>query len=211
MWLQKFGHACLLVGSDEARVLLDPGTFAKGFEQLTGLTAVLVTHQHADHLDLDRVVDGLLRGNPEALLYTDEASATTLTERGLEAQAVRGGDELYLAGLDVRVLGENHAVVHPDIPTIPNVGYLLGGRLLHPGDALTIPPGPVQVLALPTAAPWLKSAESVDYLRAVAPPVAVPIHEAVLADPDHYSALLRRLTPDRTELRVIDDGEPIEV
>jgi L-ascorbate metabolism protein UlaG (beta-lactamase superfamily) len=210
MWLQKFGHACLLVESDEARVLLDPGTFVKGFEQLTGLTAVLVTHQHADHLDIDRM-DGLLRGNPEALLYADEAGAAALTERGFEAQAVRDGDELSLAGLSVRVLGESHAVVHPDIPTVPNVGYLLGDRLLHPGDALTIPPGPVQVLALPTAAPWLKSAESVDYLRAVAPPVAVPIHEAVLANPGHYYALLRRLAPDRTKLRVIDDGEPIEV
>ena len=131
MWLQKFGHACLLVESAEARVLLDPGTFAKGFEQLTGLTAVLVTHQHADHLDLDRL-DDLIRFNPDALLYADEAGAATLTERGLQAQAVRGGDELSLAGLSVRVVGENHAVVHPDIPTIANVGYLLGGRLLQP-------------------------------------------------------------------------------
>ena len=210
MWLRKFGHACLLVESAEARVLLDPGTSAKGFEQLTGLTAVLVTHQHADHLDLDRL-DGLLRRNPDALLYADQAGAATLTERGLQAQAVRGGDELSLAGLSVRVVGENHAVVHPDIPTIPNVGYLLGDRLLHPGDALTVPTEPVEVLALPVAAPWLKSAESVDYLRALAPPVAVPIHEAGLADPNHYYGLLRRLAPERTELRVIDDGRPIEV
>ncbi len=210
MWLRKFGHACLLVESDEARVLLDPGTFAKGFEQLSGLTAVLVTHQHPDHLDLGRV-DGLLRRNPDALLYADEASVATLTERGLHAQVVRDGDELSLAGISVRVLGESHAVVHFDIPTIPNVGYLLGDRLLHPGDALTVPPSPVQVLALPVAAPWLKTAESVDYLRAVAPPVAVPIHEGVLADPNHYYGLLHRLSPRQTELRVIDDGVPIEI
>jgi L-ascorbate metabolism protein UlaG (beta-lactamase superfamily) len=210
MWLRKFGHACLLVEWGEVRVLLDPGTFAKGFEGLTGLTAVLVTHQHADHLDLDRV-DDLFGRNPDALLYADAASAATLADRGLPAKAVRGGDDLSVAGLDVRVLGEDHAVVHPDVPTIPNVGYLLADRLLHPGDALIVPSEPVQVLALPTAAPWLKSAESVDYLRAVSPPIAVPIHEAVLSDPHHYYGLLRRLAPNGTEVRVIDDGERSQV
>ena len=37
------------------------------------------------------------------------------------------------------------------------------------------------MLGLPTGAPWLKLSEAVDFLRAVAPRTAVPIHEAVLS------------------------------
>ena len=55
MRLTKFGHSCLLVEEGGDRVLLDPGSFSDGFEGLEGLTAVRVTHQHADHLDRERV------------------------------------------------------------------------------------------------------------------------------------------------------------
>jgi hypothetical protein len=64
--------------------------------------------------------------------------------------------------------------------------YLIGdgehpARLMHPGDALFVPGEPVEVLATPAAAPWLKISEAVDYLRAVAPRHAVPIHQGIIA------------------------------
>ena len=65
----------------------------------------------------------------------------------------------------------------------------------------------MDVLLLPTAAPWLKASEAVDYLRAVAPPLAVPIHEALLAMPDVYYALYRRLAPAGTDLRIAPRGQ----
>jgi L-ascorbate metabolism protein UlaG (beta-lactamase superfamily) len=55
MRVTKFGHSCLLVEEGGARVLLDPGTFSEGFEGLEDLTAVCLTHQHADHLDAERL------------------------------------------------------------------------------------------------------------------------------------------------------------
>jgi L-ascorbate metabolism protein UlaG (beta-lactamase superfamily) len=100
-------------------------------------------------------------------------------------------------------------VIHPDIPIVPNVGYLVSGRFFHPGDALTVPDVPVDVLGLPTAAPWLKIAEAVDYLRAVAPRVAIPIHQAALAMPDIYYGHFARLALDGTT--VIDPGDQAEL
>src|SRR5205807_7363210 len=70
MRLQKLGHSCLLVESGDARLLIDPGTFSSGFEGLEGLTAVLVTHQHPDHLDIDRL-PGLLERNPSTQVIAD--------------------------------------------------------------------------------------------------------------------------------------------
>ena len=102
-----------------------------------------------------------------------------------------------------------HAVIHPDIPVIANNGYVLrseGGTVMHPGDAYVPAPAGVDVLLLPTGAPWLKVSEAVDYLRSVAPPIAVPIHEAVLANPDLHYGLFDSLAPEGTDVRVLARG-----
>jgi ribonuclease BN (tRNA processing enzyme) len=57
MRLTKYAHSCVLVEDDNARILIDPGNLTRGFDELTGLTGILVTHQHADHVDVDRGMD----------------------------------------------------------------------------------------------------------------------------------------------------------
>jgi L-ascorbate metabolism protein UlaG (beta-lactamase superfamily) len=207
--ITKLRHSCLFVEEADARVLLDPGTFSSGFEQLTDLTGVLVTHQHPDHVDIDRLRP-LLSANPGARVFTDEATAGQLSNAGIDASTVREGDTLDV-GVEVRVFGRDHATIHPDIPVVPNVGYLVGGRLFHPGDSFTLPPVDVEILALPTSAPWLKLAESVDYLRAVAQRIAVPIHEAHLVSTQLYYGRFIELAPTGTEVRVLDDAGPLDV
>ncbi|HEV2917944.1 MAG TPA: MBL fold metallo-hydrolase [Actinomycetota bacterium] len=213
MRLTKFGHSCLLVEEGGAKVLLDPGSFSEGFEKLEGLTAVCLTHQHGDHLDPERV-RRLLDRNPGVRVVSDEGSAQALGEAGAEVEVVHDGDELDLGGLGVAVAGRDHAVIHPDIPVVANVGYLVGGRLFHPGDALTMPGQPVEVLAVPAGAPWLKLSEAVDYLRRVAPRVAVPVHERVLSEQGiaiHYRQLGQLGGKGGTTLEVLDDGRPLEL
>jgi L-ascorbate metabolism protein UlaG (beta-lactamase superfamily) len=210
MRLTKFGHSCLLVEEGGARVLLDPGAYSEGFEALEGLTAICVTHQHADHLDTGRL-RALLDANPGVRVVSDEGSAQALGEAGAEVEVVHDADELSLGDLSVRVAGRAHAVIHPDVPVVPNVGYLVGGRLFHPGDAFTELGVPVEVLAVPAGAPWLKLAEAVDYLRRVGPRVAIPVHEKLLSDrglTSHYGQLERLGAGERTSFRNLDDGRP---
>ena len=210
MRIRKLGHACVLVETGDARLLVDPGTLTPGLDEVDGLTAVLVTHAHPDHLDLERL-PGLLRRSPGAVVVADPGSAATLAEHGVEARPLADGETVDL-GVEVRGVGTDHAVIHPDLPVIPNTGYLLDGRLLHPGDALTVPVGTdVELLCLPLAAPWSKAAEVVDYLRAVRPTVAVPVHDAVLATPGVWHGLLDRLGPAGTGLEHLDDGRVLTV
>lgn len=182
MELTHFGHSCLLADFGHTTVLFDPGNFSHGFEGITGLSAIVITHQHPDHVDTARLPP-LCEANPDAALYADPQTAAQLGE---PCKTVQVGDELSVGGLTIRAVGGRHAVIHPEIPVIDNISYLVGdgehpARLMHPGDALFVPDEPVDVLATPAAAPWMKVSEAVDYLRAVAPSRAVPIHQGIIA------------------------------
>lgn len=209
MKITKYEHACLVVEEGDARLLVDPGSYTPGFESLDGITAVLVTHGHGDHVDIPRVV-ALAARTPGLRILADEASATALREAGREAESLRAGDRVDL-GIEVVVHGERHTPIHPDIPTVPNVALEFGGRFFHPGDSFTPPPAGIEVLGLPTGGPWLKLGEAIDYLRSSAPRIAIPIHEAVLARPGASIAYFEKLAPAGTEVRVLGIGESLEI
>ena len=197
MQLTHFGHSCLLAGfpteaGHETTVLFDPGVFSHGFEGITGLSAILITHQHPDHVDVARL-PALVDGNPGAALFADPQTAAQL---GPPWQAVNVGDEVAVGHLRIRGGGGVHAVIHPEIPLIDNISYLVSdgdhpARLMHPGDALFIPREPVDVLALPAAAPWMKIWETIEYLRAVNPQRAIPIHQGIV-DPVAHNIFYQR-------------------
>jgi L-ascorbate metabolism protein UlaG (beta-lactamase superfamily) len=207
MRIVHYGHACVVLETEKARVLLDPGVFSEGFDAERELDAVLITHQHFDHLDEKRL-PSLLQANPRARLYADPGSAETLRKLRLEHQVVRPGETLELADTTVSVVGGQHAVIHAELPLVRNVGYVFDdGAFYHPGDSLFVPEQKIDVLGLPTGAPWLKASEAVDFMRLVAPRVAIPIHEAVLANPGMHYGLFTNLAPDGTEVLVPSLGK----
>jgi L-ascorbate metabolism protein UlaG (beta-lactamase superfamily) len=209
MKITKYGHSCLLVEEGADRILVDPGVFSPGWESLAGLTAVLVTHQHPDHVDPARL-PGLLARNSGVQLFADPGSVGTLAGAGVTATPVEPGDTLDVS-TPVQVFGETHAVIHRDLPAIANRGYLIGGRLYLPGDSLQVPAAAVEILALPVAAPWMAVKEAVEFVRAVGPAIAIPIHEKVLAATGTVYGLLQKLKPADTRWLDLDDGRTVDV
>jgi L-ascorbate metabolism protein UlaG (beta-lactamase superfamily) len=179
-----------------------------GFEGLADLDLILVTHAHPDHLDAD-LLRGLLANSPQATIVHSPGAASALAD--LDTTVATPGDKLVITGVEILVTGDGaHACVHPDLAGSDNNGYLVNGAVLHPGDALQPADGPVDVLLVPAGGPWMKIQEGIDYLRAVAPRVAVPIHQAGLA-PVHrhlHHQLLTNLAPAGTEVVVLDHAVP---
>ncbi|MFD3935974.1 MBL fold metallo-hydrolase [Streptomyces sp. NPDC058611] len=181
MKLTKRLHSCVELEKDGRRLVIDPGAFSEP-DAGRGADALLVTHEHPDHFEEGRL-RAVLDANPAAELWTLRSVAGKLAPAYPgRVHTVGHGDAFTAAGFDVQVHGELHAVIHPDIPRITNVGFLVDGSLFHPGDALTVPGTPVDTLMLPVHAPWNKIAEVIDYVREVKPRRAVDIHDAYLSD-----------------------------
>ena len=180
MQLTKHGHACVVLSDGDRRLVVDPGAFT-GDDAWVGASALLVTHEHADHFVPGRV-RAALEADPALELWTNASVAAQLEGAGPRVHVVGAGDAFTAAGFDVTVHGEWHAVIHPEIPRIPNVGFLVEDTVFHPGDALTVPEVAVPTLLLPAHAPWSKTAELIDYLRAVRARQAFAVHDGLLND-----------------------------
>ncbi|HET7432730.1 MAG TPA: MBL fold metallo-hydrolase [Nocardioides sp.] len=207
MRITKFGHACVRIEYAGTTLVIDPGVFTER-EALDGADAVLITHEHADHYLPDHLTA------TDARVFTIEAVAAKIREDApavAERLTVVSPGEQLDVGLPVRVVGERHAVIHPDFPRFDNSGYVVtcgDQRVYHPGDALTVPGEPVDVLCAPVSAPWMKASEAVDFAREVSAPRNLAIHDRVYSEAGlgiidgHMNALL----PDGQSYTRLPDG-----
>jgi L-ascorbate metabolism protein UlaG (beta-lactamase superfamily) len=213
MRLTHLGHACLLVETGDRRILIDPGNFSAGFEDLGGLDAILVTHNHPDHFDPERA-PALIRANPQAAVHVDSLTAEKLGGQGFSVVPTRAGGDFEVGEVRISPVGEQHAFNHDKMPQIPNVGYVLSAEgdptLFHPGDAYDAEPGPVDILAHPLNAPWCASRDSISFVTRIAPRFFVPIHDALLSDIGKrmYAGHIENFADvDTLTLRYLGDGE----
>lgn len=218
MRLTHLGHSCVLIddpAGSAGRLLIDPGTLADDIDHVGSVDAVLVTHEHPDHLEPAKLLQ-LRKANPRLQVVGSPGVPAALPPDERERAVVTSSDHgahSVVAGWDVAARTTSHATIHPSLPDVPNNAYAVAGRVWHPGDALVPPDRPVEILLLPLGAPWMKLSEAVDYLRDVAPRLAIPIHQGGLA-PAHrelHTELLAALAPPGTELLTAPAGVPVEL
>jgi L-ascorbate metabolism protein UlaG (beta-lactamase superfamily) len=209
--ITKFGHSCVRLEHDGSTVVLDPGMFTEP-DALDGADAVVITHEHPDHY----LPDHLRRTH--APVFTIAAVAAKIGEDApdvAERVTVVAPGESFDPGIPAFAVGELHAVIHPDLPRFYNSGYLftLGDTTVyHPGDSLTVPEQPVDVLCVPVCAPWMRAAEGIDFARAVGASRNLAIHDRIYSEAGlrivdgQYGLLL----PETSSYTRVPDGADLE-
>lgn len=207
MQVTKLEHACQVVEESGARLVIDPGGFTRPVDA-QDVVAVVVTHEHPDHVTPEQLAH-IVEANPGVQVFGPAGVARALADSGIHVDVVTDGARRQVGPFDLTFHGTRHNVIHASVPVVDNTGVLVNGRLFSPGDAYTVPGVPVEVLAAPVGAPWLKVADMIDYVTEVAPRRAYPVHEATLSDIgfDMHVSRLRAAVEPSGELVVLRPGE----
>jgi L-ascorbate metabolism protein UlaG (beta-lactamase superfamily) len=210
MRLTKYGHACVRVEHDGGVLVIDPGVFTEP-AALDGVDAVLITHEHADHLNVDALADALGK-RPAVTVHTNPSVVSKLAGLDGVVTAVEAGDSFTAAGIAIRAYGGLHAEIHPELPRVPNLGFLVNDSVYHPGDSFDVPEDvQIDTLFVPVSAPWLKLAEAVAFVRAVAPRRAFALHDALLSDAGHSITDTSMANLSRCEYARLESGTRVTV
>jgi len=183
MKVTKYGHACVVLEEQGKKLVIDPGSWTEGLGPLDNIAAVVITHNHQDHLNIQHL-QAILQQNPGVQMFGAQEAAQDMAKQNIQANSVTGGHAATVGPFTVRFYGNMHALIHEDFPPVPhNVGVLVNDTFYYPGDSFTVPDGaPVKILAVPASAPWMKIAEAVDFINTVRPQVCFPTHNALLSD-----------------------------
>ncbi len=204
MILTRYTHACVRLESGDRSLVIDPGVYAED-AAFDGSADILITHEHADHVDAERLA------GKGFTIYAPAAVAEQLSANGVTAHAVEVGSVFTVAGFSVLAVGGRHAEVFGGTPDCANIGYVVDENVYHPGDAYFVPFVPLQTLLLPVAAPWAKLSEAIVFAREVAPVRAFPIHDATLSEIGQGMADGWLDHAGNTDYRRIPVGESVEI
>ena len=195
MKVTKHGHACLEFETGGERLLLDPGFYSEPMGATQNVRAIVITHQHDDHCfedQLDAIIETqVAAGLPSPKIFSTDSVCARLADaaksRGTsyDTVAVHHGDFWQEGPFTLEFFGDMHAEIHRNIPLVQNCGVMVNGKLYYPGDGYTLPDRPVEVLAVPTSAPWLKISDVIDFVAAVKPRRSFATHNALLSDFGH--------------------------
>jgi L-ascorbate metabolism protein UlaG (beta-lactamase superfamily) len=182
MQITKYEHACLVLEKSGRRIVIDPGFYTRPLKDLQGVAAIVVTHMHDDHCSEEQI-DLILKTSPGAVIFGTDEVCQRLSN--YKTTAVHHGDFYTEGGFTIEFFGDLHAEIHRSIPLIQNCAVMIDSRLYYPGDSFTQADRPVEILACPTSAPWLKISEVMDFVSAVKPQKCFPTHNVHLSEVGH--------------------------
>lgn len=209
MELTKYEHACFTVEKDGKILVVDPGGLSTDFNSPERVVAVVITHQHWDHLDGERLA-AIFDKNDDVLIL---GPADVIEKVEIEhKRTVEAGEKVTVGPFDLEFFGGVHALIHESLARVQNLGVLINDLIYYPGDSFALPGRPVDTLAVPANAPWMKLGEAMDFLVAVHPRFAFPTHDELLnANGKQLADTQLGDIAGRNDIEYARLSEPIEV
>ena len=195
MKIKKLGHCCMVLEPKAGvRIMTDPGApdYSGVSTDERNINLVLFTHGHSDHLHIDSLKE-IIKNNPGVIVITNTSVGKLLDAEQISYTKVEDGESYDFQGLKIIGFGDKHAEIYEEFGQVQNTGYMIDA-FCYPGDSFSLPNVPVDILALPVIAPWMRIREAIDYAKKIHPRVAFPVHDAVLKEfakfiytiPEHF-------------------------
>ena len=179
MKLTKLVHSCLLVEKDGTKILVDPGVYSwqdekmKHFD-LSGISAVVVTHNHPDHFNVD-FANAVKQASPGAVWYGTQETSDSLKDIDVSGQT-NGDDQ------NIRFIESKHADLSPWFNNQPlHTSYVIFDEILVSGDCQTLngSNGARILAAAVNGGPWGAVVGFTKMIEAMSdrPKTVVPLHD----------------------------------
>ncbi|MEK7447474.1 MAG: MBL fold metallo-hydrolase [Patescibacteria group bacterium] len=231
MKITKHGQSCFLIETKQgSRILIDPGTYVFGMkETLTPgdfqeIDVLVITHQHSDHFDVENVVK-IIEGNKEhgIRIFSTTSVREILKERGIDLEVIANGQKIDSLGvaqdISITVILSQHGPKNGILPSgdkVPIVSGVLieekdGTSFYDPGDTIELKTT-ADVIATPICGKVvLNIEEAKEQLLELKPKIVIPIHYDNSAYPAEPADFNEAMKDTGIEVRVLSDGEMIEV
>lgn len=186
MKISKYVHSCLLFEDGETRLLFDPGkfSFVDGRvepETFSGVSAVVITHDHPDHLYLPALKE-IVEASGAPVLSNGEVAAK-LGAEGIEVDVFEEGTRQVGTFSLQAIPTEHEPILSDELPQ--HTAFLVDERVLNPGDSFRdtlLPFAGVELLVLPVMAPFLTELGAVDFAHRMRPQGVLPVHDGYARD-----------------------------
>jgi L-ascorbate metabolism protein UlaG (beta-lactamase superfamily) len=207
MKITKLVHSCLLVEMPapvNRTILIDPGMMsgeAIAAADLKFLDDIVITHSHADHVDIPTVKQ-LVTLFPDVRVTTTEEMVNQLSGEGVGATTA--------APAGIVSFDSPHQPVEPLFPTPPQIGVHVLDGLTHPGDSHMVV-ATMPILALPVSGPWASTITAVRLAIELKPKYVIRIHDWHLnevARQQIYQQLERILKDNKITFIGLENGIP---
>ena len=201
MKITKYPQSCLVIEKAGSRILIDPGTIAmqkykpSDFGQVS---AVLYTHQHADHFD-ESILDELIKSG--AKLYAN--AATCAVAKTTKINLVKDGESFKVGNFQITPVDLAHFELGEGWGDLPqNTGYIIDGAFFHPGDGIDAGDLKIESAAVTLGGPSFDLDDSIRNAKKLQAKRLIPIHyDFFKANPKEFA---RRFGEDK--VIVLADG-----